>query len=75
MALYAEVRKMDEDDEMARYEYVDAEGLGSVVLLNKKAETFSLESGFDDILYRAVVAKIAAIWLDSGTAPDHVFVQ
>ncbi|WP_280390921.1 hypothetical protein [Nocardia brasiliensis] len=74
MALYAEIRKVNEDNQFVRYAYTDAGGAEQTVLLNKTAETTSLESGAENMLYRAVARKIASAWL-SGSAPERMTVQ
>ncbi|AFT99877.1 hypothetical protein [Nocardia brasiliensis] len=74
MALYAEIRKVNEDNQFVRYAYVDAGGAEQTVLLNKTAETISLESGVENMLYRAVARKIASTWL-SGSVPERMIVQ
>ncbi|QBS39876.1 hypothetical protein [Nocardia sp. CS682] len=74
MALYAEIQKLGEDSGQVRYGYTDVEGVQRTLLLDKAAETIILESGSEDMLYRAVARKIAAAWLN-GLVPDHMIVQ
>ncbi|WP_433657924.1 hypothetical protein ACQPW1_39395 [Nocardia sp. CA-128927] len=74
MALYAEIQKLDEDNQHVRYRYTDVEGVQQTLVLDKEAETISLETGSEDMLYRAVVRKIAAAWLD-GQVPDRMIVH
>jgi hypothetical protein len=75
MALYAEIEKLDEDDQQVRYVYRDAHGVEQTLLLNKAHETILRENGSDDMLYRAVARKIASAWLNSRVAPDRLIVQ
>ncbi len=74
MALYAEIQKLDEDSGQVRYGYTDVEGVQRTLLLDKAAETIILESGSEDMLYRAVARKIASAWVN-GLVPDHMIVQ
>ncbi|CAM4389807.1 hypothetical protein NONI108955_24240 [Nocardia ninae] len=74
MALYAEIQKLDEDSGHIRYGYTDVEGVQRTLLLDKAAETIGLESGSEDMLYRAVARKIASAWVN-GLVPDHMIVQ
>ncbi|MFF3223677.1 hypothetical protein ACFYV7_12870 [Nocardia suismassiliense] len=74
MALYAKIQKLDEDSGHVRYGYTDVEGVQRTLLLDKAAETIRLESGSEDMLYRAVARKIASAWLN-GLVPDHMIVQ
>lgn len=73
MALYAEIRKVNEDNQFVRYAYTDSHGSEQTVLLNKAAETISLETGSETMLYRAVARKIASAWLN-GSTPDRMMV-
>lgn len=75
MALYAEIEKLDEDDQQVRYVYRDVHGAEQTLLLNKERETIVRENGSDDMLYRAVARKIASAWLETGVAPDRLLVQ
>ncbi|MFG3618905.1 hypothetical protein [Nocardia sp. NPDC047654] len=75
MALYAEIEKLDEDDQQVRYVYRDVHGVEQTLLLNKTQETIVRENGSDDMLYRAVARKIASAWLNSRVAPDRLIVQ
>ncbi|GAA5072375.1 hypothetical protein [Nocardia iowensis] len=74
MAIYAEIQKLDEDSGHVRYGYIDIDGVERTLLLDKAAETITLESGSEDMLYRAVARKIASAWLN-GLVPDHMIVQ
>jgi hypothetical protein len=75
LALYAEVEKVDEDEERVRYRYTDIQGSQCTLVLNKTTEVIASENSADDMLYRAVARKIATAWLDSGTTPDRLVVQ
>ncbi|UAK34758.1 hypothetical protein K8O92_13520 [Nocardia asteroides] len=75
MALYAEIEKLDEDDQQVRYLYRDIHGVEQTLLLNKARQTITRENAPDDMLYRAVAGKIASAWLDTGAAPDGLIVQ
>ncbi|WP_141717807.1 hypothetical protein [Nocardia altamirensis] len=74
MALYAEIRKIDEDGGHIRYGYTDSAGVERMVLLDKAAETIRPESGTEDMLYLAVARKIASAWI-SGLVPERMIVQ
>jgi hypothetical protein len=75
MALYAEIRKIAEDQQQVRYAYTTASGAERTLLLDKVAETIRPETGTEDILFRAVARKIASAWLKDRSAPDRLFVQ
>lgn len=75
MALYAEVEKLDESDELVRYKFTDIRGMERTILLNKVTEQMSLEEGEEDMLYRAVARKVAIAWARNGSAPDRLLVQ
>ncbi|MGK8522193.1 hypothetical protein ACRS6B_11845 [Nocardia asteroides] len=75
MALYAEIEKLDEDEQQVRYVYRDADGVEQTLLLHKIRETIVRENGPDNNLYRAVARKIATAWLNTGVAPDRLMVQ
>ncbi|MFQ6397088.1 hypothetical protein ACLMAJ_26960 [Nocardia sp. KC 131] len=75
LALYAEIEKVDEDEERVRYRYTDIQGSQYTLVLNKATEVIASENGEDDMLYRAVARKIAAAWLDSEATPERLVVQ
>ncbi|WP_433523851.1 hypothetical protein ACQPZ2_00870 [Nocardia pseudovaccinii] len=75
MALYAEIEKIDVNEERVRYRYTDIHGSQYTLVLNEATEVIASENGADDMLYRAVARKIATVWLDSGTIPDRLVVQ
>ncbi|MEV4433429.1 hypothetical protein [Streptomyces sp. NPDC049585] len=75
MALYANIEKIDESEELIRYKFTDIEGVGRVLVLNKVSEQVSLEAGEEDMLYRAVASKVAVAWVRNGIAPDELLVQ
>ncbi|MEU4342316.1 hypothetical protein AB0H00_13780 [Nocardia sp. NPDC023852] len=53
MALYAEIRKLEEDEQQVRYAYTDVSGVEQTLRLDKAVETIRLETGADDMLFRA----------------------
>ncbi|QIS02523.1 hypothetical protein F5X71_09505 [Nocardia brasiliensis] len=73
MALYAEIRKVNEDNKFVRYAYTDGQGSEQTVILDKAAETISPETGSESMLYRAVARKIASAWVN-GSTPDRMMV-
>ncbi|MEV4237973.1 MULTISPECIES: hypothetical protein [unclassified Nocardia] len=75
LALYAEIEKIEEDEERVRYRYTDIQGSQYTLVLNKATEVIASENSADDMLYRAVARKIATAWLDSGTTPERLVVQ
>ncbi|MCC3328968.1 hypothetical protein [Nocardia abscessus] len=75
MALYAEVRKIEEDEQQVRYAYTDVSGTEHTLRLDKVAETIRPETGRDDMLFRAVAGKIASARLHGADAPDRFIVQ
>ncbi|MEV2226249.1 hypothetical protein AB0E01_41290 [Nocardia vinacea] len=75
LALYAEIEKIEEDEERVRYRYTDIQGSQYTSVLNKATEVIASENGADDMLYRAVARKIAVAWLDSGAIPERLVVQ
>ncbi|WP_157172224.1 hypothetical protein [Nocardia pneumoniae] len=75
MALYAEIRKVEEDEQQVRYAYTDVSGVERTLRLDKLAETIRLETSADDILFREVAAKVASAWLEGKRAPDRLIVQ
>ncbi|MEU2030974.1 hypothetical protein [Nocardia amamiensis] len=75
MALYAEIRKLEENEQQIRYAYTDVSGIEQTFRLDKLAETIRLETGADDMLFRAVAGKVASAWLEGKGAPDHLIVQ
>ncbi|MEV4125016.1 hypothetical protein [Nocardia sp. NPDC049707] len=75
LALYAEIEKIEEDEEQVRYRYTDIQGSQYTLALNKATEVIASENGADDMLYRAVARKIATVWLDSGATPERLVVQ
>jgi hypothetical protein len=75
MALYAEIRKIAEDQQQVRYAYTTVSGAERTLLLDKVAETIRPETGTEDILFRAVARKVASAWLNGMGAPDRLIVQ
>lgn len=75
MALYAEVEKLEESDQLVRYRFTDIKGVERTMTLNKVTEDMSVEDGVEDMLYRAVARKVAIAWTREGSAPDRLLVQ
>lgn len=76
VALYAEIRKIDEDSQRVRYRYTDSAGVEQDLVLDKVAEVLSPGSGqAEDMLYRAVARKVAGAWVREGVAPEQLVVR
>ncbi len=75
MVLYTAAEKVQEGDRHVRYRCTDSTGIERPLLLNKESETACPEDGTEDLLYRAVVRKIAVAWARNGVAPDRLMVQ
>ncbi|WP_174188639.1 hypothetical protein [Nocardia barduliensis] len=75
MALYAEVRKLEEDEQQVRYAYANVSGVERTLRLDKVTETIHPENGAADMLFRAVARKLASAWVNGGVAPDRLLVQ
>ncbi|MFE9322042.1 hypothetical protein ACIHDR_32620 [Nocardia sp. NPDC052278] len=76
MAIYAEVRKLDETAEQVRYGYSNgAGGLEQLIILNKATKTLEPGSGqARTILFGAVARKIAVTWAETGVLPERLVV-
>jgi hypothetical protein len=76
VALYAEIRKIDEDAQRVRYRYTDSAGVEQDLLLDKTTEVLAPGSGqSEDMLYRAVARKVAVAWVREGIAPERLVVR
>ncbi|WP_433521069.1 hypothetical protein ACQPZ2_27300 [Nocardia pseudovaccinii] len=76
MAIYAEVRKLDETAEQVRYGYSNGVGGPEEIIILDKA-TQALEPGSGQarsILFGAVARKIAANRGQTGVLPDRLVV-
>ena len=76
MAIYAEVRKLDETAEQVRYGYSDGVGgVEEVIILDKTTKTLEPGSGqARTILFGAVARKIAVTWAQAGAVPERLVV-
>ncbi|WP_280492637.1 hypothetical protein [Nocardia asiatica] len=75
MALYAEVRKLEEDEREVRYAYTNVSGVERTLRLDKATETIRPETAAADFLFRAVARKIASAWVNGESAPDRLIVR
>ncbi|MFI2613893.1 hypothetical protein [Streptomyces sp. NPDC018584] len=74
MAIYAEVRKVSEDETQVRYSFSDGAGTERFMTLDKVAEKSWPEDGVNNVLYQAVARKVAVAWLRQGEAPERLMV-
>jgi hypothetical protein len=76
MALYADVRKIAENEHVVEYSYTDVRGTIETLELNKIDEQLSPTSGqYPDYLYWEVARRIAVAWSRDHNAPNRLVIQ